>query len=55
MKIVTLYFPYIINLKAFVATEKLKVTIDPAHLFLQAKLNDEQISKACSDYGAVVV
>jgi hypothetical protein len=53
---VVLYFPYIINLRAFVATEKLRnVTIDPADPFLKTNLNEAQIEKACSSYGAVVV
>ena len=56
MKPVVLYFPYIINLRAFVATEKLRnVTIDPADPFLKTNLNEAQIEKACSSYGAVVV
>lgn len=55
MKPVILYFPYIINLKAFVATEKLSVNIDPADLFLKTMLNERQIEKACSNYGAVMV
>lgn len=55
MKPVVLYFPYIINLKAFVATEKLSVSIDAADLFLKTNLNDRQIEKACSTYGAVLV
>lgn len=56
MKPVVLYFPYIINLRAFVATEKLwNVIIDPADLFLKTNLNEAQIKKACSSYGAVVV
>ena len=56
MKSVLLYFPYIINLRAFVATEKLQgVTIDPTDLFLKTNLNETQIKKACLAYGAVVV
>lgn len=56
MKSVVLYFPYILNLKAFVLTERLiDVRIDPADSFLKASLNDDQIAKACSTYGAVVV
>jgi hypothetical protein len=55
MKSVVLYFPYIINLKAFVATERLSVSIDPADLFLKTMLNEGQIEKACSTYGAVLV
>ena len=55
MKSVILYFPYIINLKAFVATEKLSVSIDAADLFLKTMLNEGQIEKACSTYGAVLV
>lgn len=56
MKPVVLYFPYIINLRAFVATEKLRnVIIDPADLFLKTNLNEAQIKKACLSYGAVVV
>jgi hypothetical protein len=47
MKTVILYFPYIINLRAFVATENLEnVTIDPADLFLKTSLNEAQIEKA---------
>jgi hypothetical protein len=56
MKPVVLYFPYIINLRAFVATENLEnVTIDPADLFLKTSLNEAQIAKACSAYGAVII
>lgn len=55
MKPVVLYFPYMINLKAFVATEKLNVSIDPADLFLKTMLNEVQIEKACFAYGAVLV
>ena len=55
-KSVVLYFPYIINLKAFVITESLsEVDLDPADLFLKASLNDEQIAKACSSYGAELI
>ena len=54
MKAVVLYFPYIINMRAFVATEKLNVTVDPSDLFLKISLNERQIAKACSVYGAVV-
>ena len=53
---VVLYFPYLINLKAFVVTESLVgVNVDPADLFLKANLNDEQIEKACSAYGAELI
>ena len=56
MKAVVLYFPYIINLRAFVATERLQnITVDPADLFLKTKLNETQIKKACSMYGAVLI
>jgi hypothetical protein len=55
MKPVVLYFPYIINLKAFVATEKLNVSVDAADLFLKTMLNEDQIVKACFIYGAVLV
>jgi hypothetical protein len=55
MRPVVLYFPYIINLKAFVATEKLNVSIDPADLFLKTMLNERQITKACFSYGAVLM
>jgi hypothetical protein len=56
MKPVVLYFPYIINLKAFVATENLRnIIIDPAGTFLKTSLNDAQIKKACLAYGAVIV
>ena len=56
MKAVVLYFPYVINLKAFVAMEKLQnVKIDPAGTFLKTPLNEAQIKKACVTYGAVVV
>ena len=55
-KSVILYFPYIINLKAFVVTENLVgVDVDPTDLFLKASLNEEQIFKACSTYGAEVI
>jgi hypothetical protein len=55
MKPVVLYFPYLINLKAFVATEKLSVRVDPTNLFLKTLLNEGQVQKACADYGAVLV
>lgn len=55
MKPVVLYFPYLINLKAFVATEKLKVSIDAADPFLKTMLSEGQIAKACSTYGAVLM
>jgi hypothetical protein len=56
MKTVVLYFPYIINLKAFIATERLQnVSVDAADLFLKTKLNEEQIKKACLSYGAVII
>jgi hypothetical protein len=56
MKNVVLYFPYILNLKAFVLTEKLNnIIIDPADSFLKTILNDDQIAKACSAYGAIIV
>jgi hypothetical protein len=56
MKPVVLYFPYVINLKAFIATEKLQdVKADPTDLFLKTKLNEAQIKKACLSYGAVLV
>ena len=55
MKLVVVYFPYMINLKAFVATEKLNVSIDAADLFLKTTLNESQINKACSTYGAVLI
>lgn len=54
MKAVVLYFPYIINLRAFVATEKLNVSVDPSDLFLKTKLDEGQIIKACTAYGAIV-
>lgn len=55
-KSVVLYFPYMINLKAFVVTESLNnVDIDPADLFLKANLNEEQVAKACSMYGAELI
>ena len=55
-KNVVLYFPYVINLKAFLLTESLNhVEVDPADAFLKASLNDDQIRKACSDYGAELV
>jgi hypothetical protein len=55
MKSVVLYFPYVINLKAFVAMEKLSVNVDAADLFLKTMLNEDQIAKACFTYGAVLV
>jgi len=56
MKNVVLFFPYLINLKAFVITEELNgVAIYPADSFLRAMLNEDQILKACSSYGAVIV
>jgi hypothetical protein len=56
MKPIVLYFPYVINLKAFIATEKLQdVKADPTDLFLKTNLNEAQIKKACLSYGAVVV
>lgn len=56
MTTVVLYFPYIINMKAFLVTEKLNdITIDPANPFLKIALNDKQIEKACFAYGARLV
>jgi hypothetical protein len=55
MKPVVLYFPYIISLKVFVAIEKLSVSVDPTNLFLKTMLDEGQIEKACSEYGAVLV
>jgi len=56
MKNVVLFFPYMINLKAFVITEELKdISIHPADSFLRALLNERQITKACAVYGAVIV
>ena len=56
MKNVVLFFPYMINLKAFVITEELNgIAIHPADSFLRAVLNEDQILKACSNYGAVIV
>ena len=55
-KSVVLYFPYIINLKAFILTEHLDgVDVDPADLFLKAKLDDEQVARACAVYGAELI
>lgn len=55
MQNVVLYFPYSLNLKAFVASEKLKnVKVQMGEVFLKAALTPEQISKACSLYGAVM-
>jgi hypothetical protein len=55
-KHVVLYFPYVINLKAFLLTERLNhVEVDAADLFLKASLNEEQINKACTAYGAEVI
>ena len=55
-KSVVLYFPYLINLKAFVIIEKLDgVDVDPTDLFLKASLNEDQIMKACSTYGAELI
>jgi hypothetical protein len=56
MKNVVLFFPYMINLKAFVITEKLHhVAQHPADALLHAVLNEDQIVKACSQYGAVIL
>jgi hypothetical protein len=56
MKNVDLFFPCMINLKAFVITEELNgVAIHPANSFLRAMLREDQILKACSSYGAVIV
>ncbi|MGZ3880866.1 MAG: hypothetical protein ACXVLT_13375 [Flavisolibacter sp.] len=55
-KSVVLYFPYILTLKAFVVTERLEdVDVDPTDLFLKANLNEEQIVKACTAYGAELI
>jgi hypothetical protein len=55
MKAVVLYFPYFISLKAFVAEEKLRnVKVDSGDVFLKTLLNQEQINKACTVYGAIV-
>jgi hypothetical protein len=56
MKKVVLFFPYMINLKAFVITEELNnILIHPADSFLRAFLSEDQILKACAVYGAVIV
>jgi len=56
MKNVVLFFPYMINLKAFVITEKLhNMSHHPADSLLHAVLNEDQIVKACSIYGAVIL
>lgn len=56
MNTVVLYFPYIINLKAFIIMERLgNVSIDPGDPFLKTTLSDYQIEKACSAYGAVIM
>ena len=56
MQPVILYFPYIINLKAFLLMERLgNIAIDPRELLLKTTLNNDQIEKACSQYGAVLV
>jgi len=56
MKNVVLFFPHLINLKAFVILERLNnITIHKADSFLHALLNEDQISKACTIYGASVV
>ena len=56
MKNVVLFFPYMINLMAFVITEELKgIDIHPGDSFLRALLKEDQILKACSSYGAIIV
>jgi hypothetical protein len=55
MKSVVLYFPYAICLKVFLLEEKLKdVTLQPGDLFLATMLNQQQIDKACVEYGAII-
>lgn len=54
IKVVVLYFPYHISLRAFIAEEKLAVRTEPGSVFLETFLRDEQIERACSVYGAVV-
>lgn len=55
MKTVVLYFPYMINLRAFLAEERLSdIVVDPGDLFLHTSLDEDQIRKACSTYGAVI-
>ena len=56
MKNVVLFFPYFINLRAFVITEELNdVASHPADYFFRGPLNEDQILKACTVYGAVIV
>lgn len=53
MKTVTLYFPDSINLKAFVLLEEVKyVEMNPEESKLAARLNEAQLAKAFSVYGA---
>jgi len=55
MKNVTLYFPYAINLKAFVAEEKLTdIRVGMGEVFLKTFLTPEQVAKACILYGAIM-
>ena len=50
-----LYFPDLMNMQAFILIEKLKeVRLNTADRTLSAHMNKNQISKACSLYGAVL-
>jgi hypothetical protein len=53
MKMVVLYFPYEICLRAFIAEEKLNLKPQPGSFILRAFLTQEQVDKACHMYGAV--
>jgi hypothetical protein len=53
MNIVALYFPYEISLRAFISEEKLNIQSESGSLILRAALEERQVEKACSFYGAV--
>ena len=53
MKMVVLYFPYEISLRAFIAEEKLNIKPEPGSLILRALLEESQVEKARQVYGAV--
>jgi hypothetical protein len=53
MNIVALYFPYEISLRAFISEEKLNIQPESGSLILRAALEERQVEKACSFYGAV--
>lgn len=52
---VLLYFPDVINLKAFALVEKIKKEqVNYRDCLLHSDLSDSQVEKACTTYGAIL-